>query len=48
MRKLLHGVLTLFLLAGVLASYAASAQEERAYILTTATTGGTGRRLRPV
>ena len=41
MRKLLHGVLALFLVAGVLASYAASAQEERAYILTTATTGGT-------
>ena len=41
MRKLLHGILAFFLLVGVLASYAASAQEERAYILTTATTGGT-------
>ena len=41
MRKLLHGVLGLVLLAGVLASYTVSAQEDRAYILTTATTGGT-------
>lgn len=41
MRMLLHGVLGLVLIAGVLASYTVSAQEDRAYILTTATTGGT-------
>lgn len=41
MRKLLHGTLGLVLSAGVLAGHTASAQEDRAYILTTATTGGT-------